>query len=107
MAAFALAGLFRPRNAQRSLRGVRRIAVMALQAVLLLAAISLSQQLAKHAPVFNLNQLAKNNIGQKSSLHYHPGPAGYPKDIYTVLVRPACRSTPMDRPSVWPRSRTP
>ncbi len=88
MAAFAVAGLFRPRNTQRSFRGIRRLSVMALQAVLLLAAVSLSQQLAKHAPVFNLNQLAKNNVGQASSLHYHPGPAGYPKDIYTVLFDP-------------------
>jgi hypothetical protein len=88
MAAFALAGLFRPRNTKQSFRLVRRISVMALQAVLLLAAISLSQQLAKHAPVFNLTQLAKNNIGQNSSLHYHPGPAGYPKDVYVVLFDP-------------------
>ncbi len=88
MAAFAVAGLFRPRNTQRSFRGIRRLSVMALQAVLLLAAVSLSQQLAKHAPVFNLNQLAKNNVGQASSLHYHPGPSGYPRDIYTVLFDP-------------------
>ena len=88
MAAFAVAGLFRPRNAERSFRGIRRLSVMALQAVLLLAAVSLSQQLAKHAPVFNLNQLAKNNVGQRSSLHYHPGPSGYPRDIYTVLFDP-------------------
>jgi hypothetical protein len=88
MAAFVVAGLFRPRNVERSFRGIRRLSVMALQAVLLLAAVSLSQQLAKHAPVFNLNQLAKNNVGQSSSLHYHPGPSGYPRDIYTVLFDP-------------------
>ncbi|HEY5023396.1 MAG TPA: hypothetical protein VII76_00325 [Acidimicrobiales bacterium] len=88
IAAFVVAGLFRPRNAERTLRGLRRLSVMALQAVLLLAAISLSQQLAKHAPVFNLKQLARNNVGQNSSLNYHPGPSGYPKDIYTVLFDP-------------------
>ena len=61
---------------------------MALQAALLLAAVTLSQQLAKKAPVFNLTQLAHNNVGQASSLNYHPGPSGYPKDIYTVLFDP-------------------
>ncbi len=88
MGAFVLAGVFRPRNRARSFRLVRRLSVIALQAVLLLAAISLSQQLAKHAPVFNLKQLARNNVGQASSLNYHPGPSGYPKDIYTVLFDP-------------------
>jgi len=88
MVAFAIAGLFRRRGAGRSLRGLRRIGVMALQAVLLLAAVSLSQQLAKHAPVFNLTQLAQNNRGQASSLNYHPGPTGYPKDFYTVIFDP-------------------
>ncbi len=88
MGAFALAGVFRPRNRKQSFRLVRRLSVMALQAVLLLAAISLSQQLAKHAPVFNLNQLAQNNRGQASSLHYHPGPSGYPRDVFTVLFDP-------------------
>ena len=77
-----------PATRARSFRWLRRLSVMALQAVLLLAAISLSQQLAKHAPVFNLKQLAKNNVGQASSLNYHPGPSGYPKDIYTVLFDP-------------------
>ena len=88
MGAFAVAGLFRRADRERTLRGLRRIAVMGLQAALLLAAVSLSQQLAKHAPVFNLTQLAKNNVGQRSSLNYHPGPAGYPKDIYTVIFDP-------------------
>jgi hypothetical protein len=88
MVAFAVAGLFRRRNAQKSLRGLRRILVMALQAALLLAAVSLSQQLAKKAPVFNLTQLAKNNVGQPSSLNYHPGPAYYLRDVYTVLFDP-------------------
>lgn len=87
MAAFVLAGLFR-RSAKRSFKGIRRIAVMALQAALLLAAISLSQQLAKHAPVFNLNKLSQANRGQGSSQLYHPGPGGYPKDIYTVIFDP-------------------
>jgi hypothetical protein len=62
--------------------------VLALQAVLLLAAVSLSQQLAKHAPVFNLPQLAQNNRGQKSSTNYQPGPSHYLKDVYTVLFEP-------------------
>jgi len=88
LSAFAVAGLFRRRGAGKSLRGLRRIAVMGLQAALLLAAVSLSQQLAKHAPVFNLTQLARNNVGQASSVNYHPGPAGYPRDIYTVLFDP-------------------
>jgi hypothetical protein len=88
MAAFAVAGLFRPRNTERSLRSVRRFAVLGLQAVLLLAAVSLSQQLAKHAPVFNLPQLAQNNRGQASSTHYQPGPAHYLQDVYTVLFEP-------------------
>jgi hypothetical protein len=88
MAAFAVAGLFRRRDQGKSLRGLRRIGIMGLQAALLLAAVSLSQQLAKHAPVFNLNQLAQNNRGQASSLHYHPGPSGYPRDIYSVIFDP-------------------
>jgi len=88
MAAFVVAGLFRRRGVDRSFRGARRLAVMGLQAVLLLAAVSLSQELAKHAPVFNLNQLAKNNVGQASSLHYHPGPSGYPRDLYDVIFDP-------------------
>ena len=88
MGAFAAAGLFRRSDRARTMRAVRRLAVMGLQAALLLAALSLAQQLAKHAPVFNLNQLAKNNVGQHSSLNYHPGPAGYPKDVYTVVFDP-------------------
>jgi hypothetical protein len=88
MGSFALAGVFRPRNRKQNFRLIRRLSVMGLQAVLLLAAVSLSQQLAKHAPVFNLNQLARNNVGQASSLNYHPGPSGYPKDIYTVFFDP-------------------
>jgi hypothetical protein len=88
MAAFAVAGLFRPRRAGRSFGGARRLAVLAIQAVLLLAAVSLSQQLAKHAPVFNLPQLAQNNRGQKSSTNYQPGPSHYLKDVYTVLFEP-------------------
>ena len=88
LAAFAIAGTFRGRGAGRSMRGVRRLGVMALQAALLLAAVSLSQKLAKHAPVFNLNQLAQNNRGQASSIHYAPGPIHYPRDIYVVLFDP-------------------
>ena len=88
LAGFAVAGVFRRRGVGRSLRGLRRIAVMGLQAALLLAAVSLSQQLAKKAPVFNLAQLARNNVGQASSLNYHPGPSGYPRDIYVVLFDP-------------------
>ena len=87
--AFAVAGVFRRANRARTWRGLRRLAVMGLQAALLLAAVSLSQQLAKHgAAVFDLTTVAKNNAGQHSSLVYHPGPAGYPKDIYTVIFDP-------------------
>ncbi len=88
LAAFAIAGTFRGRGTGRSVRGLRRIGVMALQAALLLAAVSLSQKLAKHAPVFNLAQLAQNNRGQASSLHYAPGPSHYPRDVYVVLFDP-------------------
>jgi hypothetical protein len=88
LAAFAIAGTFRGRGSGRSLRGLRRLGVMALQAALLLAAVSLSQKLAKHAPVFNLAQLAQNNRGQASSLHYAPGPSHYPRDVYVVLFDP-------------------
>ena len=88
MGAFVVAGVFRRRSVSKSFKGLRRIAVVALQVALLLAALSLSNQLAKHAPVFNLNKLAKNNIGQASSLNYHPGPTGYPKDVYTVIFDP-------------------
>ncbi|MGA2522427.1 MAG: hypothetical protein ABSG81_16595 [Acidimicrobiales bacterium] len=88
MCAFAIAGLFRRRAADRKLRGLRRIGVMLLQGALLLVAVSLSQELGKHAPIFNLNQLARNNVGQASSLNYHPGPTGYPKDVYTVIFDP-------------------
>jgi hypothetical protein len=88
MGAFVAAGFFRRRSTSRSFRGVRRLAFMGLQVVLLLAALSLSQQLAKHAPVFNLKTLAQNNAGQASSLHYHPGPTGYPRDVYTVVFDP-------------------
>ncbi|HTZ10139.1 MAG TPA: hypothetical protein VMB72_13775 [Acidimicrobiales bacterium] len=89
MAAFAVAGLFRRKGAaQKAGRGFRRLAVMGLQAVLLLAAISLSQKLAKHAPVFNLAQLAQNNRGQASSINYKPGPQYYFRDVYFVLFDP-------------------
>jgi len=88
LAAFAVAGLFRRRGERKALVGVRRIAVMALQAALLLAAVSLSQELGKHAPIFNLTKLAQNNQGQASSLNYHAGPAYYFKDVYTVLFDP-------------------
>jgi len=89
LAAFAVAGLFR-RKSGKSLRGVRRLLVMALQAALLIFAVALSQQLAKKAPVFNLNQLAQNarGSGQGSTVAYHPGPAGFLNDVYTVLLRP-------------------
>jgi len=87
LGAFAIAGVFRRAN-KRSLRGIRRILVMALQAALLIAAVTLAQQLGKTAPVFNLTQLSQNNRGQASSITYHPGPAGYPRDIETVLFNP-------------------
>jgi len=87
LGAFAIAGVFR-RATKRSLRGIRRILVMGLQAALLIAAVTLAQQLGKTAPVFNLTQLSKNNQGQASSIAYHPGPAGYPRDIETVLFNP-------------------
>jgi len=89
MIAFAVAGLFRRKGTvKQSARGLRRLAVMGLQAVLLLAAISLSQKLAKHAPVFNLAQLAQNNRGQASSINYKPGPLYYFRDVYFVLFDP-------------------
>ena len=87
LGAFAIAGVFRRAN-KRSLRGIRRILVMALQAVLLLAAVTLAQQLGKTAPVFNLQKLSQNNSGEASSIPYHAGPAGYPRDIVTVLFTP-------------------
>ena len=83
----------------RSLRGLRRLAFMALQAVLLLAALSLSQQLAKHAPVFNLTQLAKNNAGQASSLHYHQGPVGLSPGRLHRGVRPTALQCPRVHPA--------
>ncbi len=87
LGAFAIAGVFRRAN-KRSLRGIRRILVMALQAALLIAAVTLAQQLGKTAPVFNLQQLSQNNRGQASSIAYHAGPSGYPRDINTVLFDP-------------------
>ncbi len=68
--------------------GIRRILVMGLQAALLIAAVTLAQELGKHAPVFNLTKLSQNNAGEASSIAYHPGPAGYPRDIWTVLFDP-------------------
>ena len=87
LGAFAIAGVFRRAN-KRSLKGVRRIMVMALQAALLLAAVTLAQELGKTAPIFNLQKLSENNRGQASSIAYHAGPAGYPRDINTVLFDP-------------------
>jgi len=87
LGAFAIAGVFRRAN-KRSLRGIRRILVMGLQAALLIAAVTLAQELGKHAPVFNLTKLSQNNAGEASSIRYHPGPAGYPRDIVTVLFDP-------------------
>jgi hypothetical protein len=87
LAAFALAGFFRRRSGRR-MRGLRRLAVMALQAALLVGAVVLTQQLGKTAPVFNLNQLAKNNTIGGSAVPYTPGPAGYPHDVYVVLFDP-------------------
>jgi len=88
LGAFAIAGLFRRRGTARSLRGIRRVAVMALQAALLIAAVTLSQQLGKTAPVFNLTQLNQNNTGVGSDVIYTPGPKGYFKDVYTVVFDP-------------------
>ena len=87
LGAFAIAGVFR-RAHKRSLKGIRRILVMALQAALLLAAVTLAQELGKTAPIFNLEKLSQNNRGQASSIAYHPGPAGYPRDVRTVLFDP-------------------
>jgi len=61
---------------------------MALQAALLIAAVTLSQQLGKTAPVFNLTQLNQNNTGVGSDVIYTPGPKGYFKDVYTVVFDP-------------------
>jgi len=88
MAAFVIASVFRRRAADRRLHGLRRIGMMGLQAALLIATLSLAQELGKHAPVFNLTQLAQNNRGQASSLHYEPGPAHYLRDVYVVIFDP-------------------
>ena len=85
----AVATLFRPRARATSFRLVRFVALAAVQAVLLVAVITVTQKLAKQgSPVFSLKAIAANNAGQASSIPYHAGPAGYPSDIYTVLFRP-------------------
>jgi hypothetical protein len=87
LAAFAIAGLFRRRGGRR-LRGLRRVAVMALQGALLAGAVVLTQQLGKTAPVFNLNAISKNNTIGGSAVAYTPGPKGYLHDVYVVLFDP-------------------
>ena len=86
--AVAAATLFRPR-AQTRFRFVRFVALAAAETVLLVFVIGLTQKLAKTgSPVFNLQAVASNNSGQSSSIVYHPGPKGYPYDIYAVLFDP-------------------
>lgn len=85
----AAATLFRPRSRTASFRLIRFLAVAIVQAVLLVVVVGVTQKLAKQgAPVFDLKTIAANNAGQASSVPYHPGPAGYPNDIYSVLFRP-------------------
>jgi hypothetical protein len=87
--ATAAATLFRPRAQGRSLRLVRFVALAAAEAVLLVVVITITGKLAKQGtPVFSLKAVAANNAGQSSSIPYHPGPKGYPYDIYAVLFDP-------------------
>jgi hypothetical protein len=90
LAAFVIASVFRRQGGRRrAFRGIRLIAVLAVQAALLFGAVTLTQQLSKHgAPVFNLTQVASNNRGQASSVPYIPGPKGFFHDVYTVLLDP-------------------
>src|SRR5579862_2390410 len=85
----AVATLFRPRARGTTFRLARFVALAAVQAAFLALVVGVTQKLAKHgAPVFSLNAVAANNSGQASSIPYHPGPAGYPQDIYSVLFLP-------------------
>ncbi|MDE3087625.1 MAG: hypothetical protein KGJ77_12805, partial [Acidobacteriota bacterium] len=87
--ATAAATLFRPRAQGRRLRLVRFVALAAAEAVLLVVVIAITGKLAKQGtPVFSLKAVAANNAGQSSSIPYHPGPSGYPYDIYVVLFDP-------------------
>jgi hypothetical protein len=84
----AVATLFR-RRSSRGLSVVRRVLVIGAQVILILGALALTNQLAKHgAPVYNLNQIAQNNSGQSSSVHYSSSPAYYPHDVYVVMLDP-------------------
>lgn len=85
----AVASLFRPRAAGTSFRPVRFVLMAAVQGAILIVVVGVTQKLAKQGtPVFSLNTIAHNNSGQSSSIAYHPGPAGYPQDIYSVLFLP-------------------
>lgn len=89
LAVVVVATLFRPRNPQRALSGIRRIAVMTLQIALVGLAAVVAQHLAKSgSPVFNLSTVSQNNAGQGSTVAYSSSPAAFPKDVYTVLFDP-------------------
>ncbi|HMK63924.1 MAG TPA: hypothetical protein VK386_09915 [Acidimicrobiales bacterium] len=85
----AAATLFRPRARDQSFRVLRFVAIALVQAVLLIAVITLTQKLAKSgAAVFSLSTVAKNNSHEASSIPYVSGPKGFPHDVYVMLFDP-------------------
>ena len=89
IAVVSAASFFRPKARKRSFRALRFGALAVAEVALLVVVVTFTQKLAKQGtPVFSLSTIAANNSGQTSSIPYHPGPQGYPFDIYAVLFDP-------------------
>lgn len=88
LSVIAMATLFRQRS-RKSLGALRRVLIIGVQVALILAAVTLTNELAKHgSPVFNLTAVSQNNSGESSSVTYHSSPLYYPLDLYHVLLDP-------------------
>jgi hypothetical protein len=90
LSVFTFAALFRRRSKKR-LGFLRRLIMVGVQVTFILGAAALSGQLAKHGGIglgTNLNNIAQNNAGQTSSIHYSSNPALYWRDVYYVLLDP-------------------
>jgi hypothetical protein len=90
LAAVGAATLFRPRT-RKGLGGIRRVGVMILQVLLLLAAVALTHKV--RGGVTNLSTISANNAaastsGTSASVPYSTSPAAYPRDLYAVLLDP-------------------
>ncbi len=69
--------------------GARRVMTFLLLCVILAAAAYMTiHYLHVKAGTNALSNYAKNNSKHGSATSYHPGPSGYPQDVYTVLFDP-------------------